>query len=185
MSVYIDFNVRQSDNARELLFNETSGTYNASSNAGGWGSPNDTVGLATTVELKVTPPGGTQVTLDLSTNYPTADSTIDYTIRTQDLGLGTDEKFADGIWLFEYEVTTSGQGLITNVQSVLLLGQARICVYDMLADVDLDCCDGTSLRRALEANTYLYAAIASASVGDTDKFTELLALIDNYCNNEC
>jgi hypothetical protein len=185
MPVYIDFNIRESDNARELLFNETTGTYNASSNAGGWGSPNDAVGTATTVELKITPPDGTQVTLDLSTNYPTADSTIDQTIRTQDLSLGTDLKFADGLWLFEYEVTTSGQGLITNTQTILLLGQARICVFDMLADVDLNDCDGSELRRALEANTYLHAAIASASVGDTDKFTELLALIDNYCNNEC
>jgi hypothetical protein len=185
MSVYIDFNIRESDNARELLFNETTGAYNASTNPGGWGSPNDAVGTATTVELKVTPPGGTETTLDLSASYPTADSTTDFAIRTQDLGLETDAKFADGEWLFVYEVTTSGQGLITNTQTILLSGQARICVFGLLADVNIADCDGSDLRRALEAKTYLDAAVASAAVGDTDKFASLLALINNYCNNEC
>ena len=183
-SVYIDFNVRESDNAREFLFNETTGTYNGSSNLGGWGSPND-LATASTVELKITPPGGTQVTLDLSSSFPTADSAIDYTIRTQDLSLGTDLKFADGEWLFVYEVTTPIEGTITNTQTILILGQARICVNGLLANVDLCDCDGSDLRRALEAKTYLDAATASAAVGDIDKFTELLGLINNYCAKTC
>lgn len=188
MSVYIDFNIRESDNAREILFNETTGAYNASGNPGGWGSPNDATTDATDpalIVLKVTPPGGTEVSLDLSTSYPTADSTIDFTIRTQDLGLGTDDKFADGAWLFVYEVTTTTQGLITNTQTVLISGQARICVFGLLADININDCDGSDLRRALEAKTYLDAAVASAAVGDIDKFASLLTLINNYCNNAC
>lgn len=185
MSLYIDFNIRESDNARELLFNETTGTYNASANPGGWGTPNEATSAATAAVLKITPPGGTEVTLDLYSTFPTTDSTIDNAIRTQDLSLGTDEKFEDGEWLFVYEVTTPLEGTITNTQTILILGQARICVNDLLANVDLCDCDGSDLRRALEAKTYLDAATASAAVGDICKFTELLGLINNYCTKTC
>ena len=56
MSLYIDFNIRESDNARELLFNETTGTYNASANPSGWGTPNEATSAATAAVLKITPP---------------------------------------------------------------------------------------------------------------------------------
>ena len=184
MSIYIDFNIRESDNAREILFNETTGAYNVSTNPGGWGDAENTTD-ATAAVLKVTPPGGTEVTLDLYSTFPTADYTTDNVIRTQDLSLGTDLKFEDGEWLFVYEVTTPLEGVICNTQTILLLGQARICVNCLLADIDICDCDGSDLRRALEAKTYLDAATASAAVGDVNKFKSLVDLINNYCAKTC
>lgn len=185
MAIFIDYNVYQSDNAKELKFVETTGAYNAVSNTGGWGAPNELVGDATLVELKITPPGGSEVTIDISTNFPTTDNAIEKTLRSQDLGLGTDVGLPDGIWDFKYEVTTPSQGLIVNCQNILISGGARCCVYNMLADAEIHDCDGSDLRRALEAFTYYRSALACAAAGHTDKFTELLALIANYCNKTC
>ena len=186
MSLYTDFNIKQSDNAKEFTFTETTGAYNASTNVGGWGSPNEATSTATAVTLEVTPPGATAaISIDMSASYPTAVSTTEKTIRTQDLSLGTDGEFADGLWIFEYIVTTPLEGALSNKQTIFISGAARCCVYNMLADIDLCDCDGTERARALEAFTYYRSAIACAAVGDSSKFTLILAIIEKYCNPTC
>lgn len=184
MAVYIDFNVSESDNAKELSFIETTGAYDPVSNTGGWGAPNEATTDATLVQLKITPPDGTEVILDITPDYPTTDRSITKTIRSQDLVTGIDDDILpDGLWLFKYEVTTPIQGLIINCQTILISGNARCCVYGLLADIDLCDCDGSERARALEAFTYYRAAIACAASGNTEKFTELLKLIKTYCES--
>jgi len=188
-NLFVDFNIQESDNAREFTFFETTGAYNASDNAGGYGSPNDDTTDVTVAELKVTPPGGTEVTLDLlvlSSSFPTTDSTAEYTFKTQDIGLGTDDQFEDGAWLFKWEITSPNESAtVVNQQTILVSGKARCCVYHMLCEIDLcNCCDA-DLARALEAFTYYRAAIACAACGNADKFADLITIINKYCNDEC
>ena len=189
MSLFIDFNIKQSDNARQLSFTETTGTYDAGSNIGGYGAPNDVVGDATVLQLKITPPGGAEVTINMLvpvSGYPTTNKELEYIIKSQDVGLGTDLELPDGIWIIKYETTTPGQGvnpLISN-QKILISGKARCCVSKLMACIDIADCDGTERARALEAWTYYKSAVYCAAVGDEAKFSDLLAIIQGYCN-EC
>lgn len=183
MGLALDFNIRQSDNARELSFKETTGVYHVTDNPGGWGAPNDTTSDPTGVLLKITTPDGNQTTLDLSATFPTTDNTQEYLIHSQDLGLGTDVKLPDGIWDFEYEIDTPGEpAFVRSIQRIFISGNARCCVYNLLASVDLCDCDGSDLARALEAYTYYRVAVACAFTGNEDHFTDALNLINKYCN---
>tara|TARA_R110002020_G_scaffold466793_1_gene689745 strand:- start:51 stop:632 length:582 start_codon:yes stop_codon:yes gene_type:complete len=191
MALFINFNIKQSDNAREFTFTETTGAYHAANNPGGWGAPNPTTAGSTAATLSITPPGSTTVTvLNLFTlvpAFPTTSSSQEFAIKSQDLALGTDLQFADGIWKMTYTVTTAGSVVFTNDQSIFISGKARCCVYGLLADADISCCDcdGSDLSRALEAFTYYRSAIACAACGNSDKFTEALAIVNNYCDNKC
>lgn len=189
MGLTLDFNIKQSDNARELSFTETTGTYNVSDNPGGYGAPNDVVGDATVVELKITPPNGTEITINMlspATGFPTTNKELEHIVRSQDLGLGTDVQLPDGVWSMTYEVTTPGEpSIVTTTQSILISGKARCCVNKMLANIDLCDCDGSDLARALEAFTYYRIAVYCAQCGDGNKFTETLEIIHKYCNNCC
>jgi len=188
-NLFVDFNISQSDNAREFKFTETTGAYNASTNPGGYGAPNDATTDATSCILKVTPPGGTEASLDLlvlSSLYPTTDRTVEFSIKSQDIGLAVDAQFVDGAWTFQYEIESPNEAsTVINTQTILISGMARCCVFGMLADVDLCDCDGTDLARALEAYTYYRAAIACAACGDSSKFASILSIIDKYCNKQC
>lgn len=188
MAIFVDFNVKQSDNAKELLFTETTGAYNITSNTGGYGAPNEPHTDATAATLDVTDPSGTTTTINLfggAPDYPKDDLNNEHSIRTQALGLGDDLEFPDGIYTFKYDVTLPVQGVVSNEQCILISGKARCCVYGMLATVDLCDCDGSDLKRALEAFTYYRAAVACAASGESSKFEELLAIIDKYCKGQC
>lgn len=187
MGLSLDFNIRQSDNARELSFTETTGIFNNPNNLGGWGAPNDDTNEATTVSIKVTPPDMPEVTINMlvpATGFPTTNKNLEYIIKSQDVGLDTDVELPDGIWTIKYEIVSPGEGNIpiSSIQKILLSGQARCCVMKLLADVDLCDCDGTDKARALEAFTYYRMAISCALRGDEGKFLELLEIIKKYCN---
>ena len=187
MSLTLDYNISQSDNARELTFTEQTGTYNLSTNPGGFGSPNPTTSDALTAVLTITDPDDDSYTLDIfADSFPTTDSTQELNIRTQDLGLGTDEQFTDGKWTFTYTITTATE-TFTSTQIILLLGQSRCCVFGLLANADVSCCNcgNNSMAKALEAYTWYRLAITAASCGDSNKFTKILDVIDKYCNSEC
>ena len=189
MGLQLDFNLRESDNTKELSFTDTTGTYNAVSNPGGFGSPNDLTSDATIVELKITPPGGTEVIIDMlipASGFPTTNKELEYIIKSQDLGLGTDADLPDGIWSITYEITTPGEtSVVSSIQKIFISGQARCCVNNLFCDVDLCDCDGTQLAQALEASAYLKVARACAGCGNDTKFLQTLEIIKNYCNKSC
>ncbi len=192
MALFLNFNIKESDNARELAFTETTGAYDAANNPGGWGAPNPLTSDMETATLSILPPGATTAT-DLNlfpSSYPTTSNIQEFIIKSQDLGLGTDVKLPDGLWEMTYTVTdtTPNPDLVyTNNQTIFVSGQARCCVYGLLADTDISCCDcdGSDLARALEAFTYYRAAIACAACGNTSKFTEALGIVNNYCDSKC
>jgi len=191
MALYLNFNIKQSDNARELAFTETTGAYHAANNPGGWGAPNPLTSDQELATLSITPPGGTATVLNLfASSYPTTSNIQEFIIKSQDLGLGTDVQLPDGLWEMTYTVTdtTPVVDLVyTNDQTIFVSGQARCCAYGLLADADISCCDcdGSDLARALEAFTYYRSALACAACGNSSKFTEALAIVNNYCDDKC
>ena len=188
MALTLDFLIKQSDNSRELTFTETTGSYVAGSNPGGWGSPNATLAQATSAVLTITDPDDEVYTLDIEPDsFPTNDSTQELTIRTQDLGLTADGKFTDGKWTFLYTVVANAV-TYTSTQIILLSGQTRCSVFGLLASADVSACtdcDGSELARALEAYTYYRMAVAAAACGNSTKFQEIIDVLDKYIDSDC
>lgn len=188
MGLSLDFNIKQSDNAKELRFTEQTGAYSSPNNIGGWGAPNAlTAGPHNIIDILVTPPNSPEVTINLISpvsGFPTTNKSLEKIIKSQDVGLDANVELPDGIWIIKYEVETPGEGessIFCN-QKILLSGQARCCVYGLLAKVELCDCDGSDKARALEAWTYYRMALACALTGDEGKFLELLEIVKSYCN---
>lgn len=198
MAVVLNFEIEQSDNAKKLIFKETTGAYDALLNADGWGAPNEDTtdeAVASATALTITTPGGTATTYTgattgwsaLTNSYPTTDNDVELEITSDMLGTGDDVKHTDGVWTFKYEITT-GTTTYTTEHKVFISGSIRCCVYKKLAAIDtVDCnCDSTEKTYALEAFTFYRSLIANASCGNEDKYTELLALTGKLCStNKC
>ena len=192
MATVLNFEIEQSDNAKTLIFKETTGAYDALLNTDGWGSPNEAVGDAVTTTLTITTPGGsatdyTSAEITGLGSFPTADTGLELEITSDDLNTGEDVKHADGVWTFKYTVVTSGTTYTTE-HKVFISGSIRCCVYKKLAAIDtVDCdCDSSEKAYALQAFTYYRALIANAACGNEDKYDELLALTGKLCStNKC
>ena len=188
MATLLTFDVQQSDNARTLIFKETTGAYDALNNTGGWGTPNEETSDAVTTTLTITDPSGTvtaltSVELTGLGSFPTTNTSLELDIALQDLGGTTDGKHADGVYTFTYTVVT-GIATYETSHKVFVSGQARCCVYGMLAKVDtVDCdCDATEKADALEAYTFYRSLIANAACGNEDKYTDVLAIVNKLCD---
>lgn len=192
MAVVVNFEIEQSDNAKKLIFKETTGLYDALLNTDGWETPNDTA-VGGTATLTITPPGGTATEYDSTdiaglASFPTSNAALELEITTDDLNTGEDAKHADGVWTFLYTVTAASTTVYTVEHKVFISGSIRCCVYKKLAAIDtVDCdCDSTEKSYALQAFTYYRSLIANAACGNEDKYTELLALTNKLCStNKC
>jgi hypothetical protein len=188
MAVLLNFEIEESDNSKKLIFKETTGAYDSSNNTDGWGSPNEATTDAVTVTLTITDPSDTETALtstELSglASYPTTDTSLELEIALEDLGGTTGGKHADGVYTFEYEIVTA-DNTYTTTHKVFVSGQARCCVYGMLAAVDtVDCdCDAQEKTNALEAFTFYRSLIANAAAGNETKYDETLAIVNNLCD---
>jgi hypothetical protein len=207
MAVVLNFVIEQSDNAKKLIFGETTGAYDASLNTDGWGTPNEDTSdeaVSSATSLTITPPAadgsaqdpataGTTYTgtnpkwLALINSYPTTDTGLELEITSQMLGGDTDEKHPDGVWTFKYEITTGTQTYTTE-HKVFVSGSIRCCVNKKLAAIDtVDCdCDSTEKSYALQAYTFYLSLLANADCGNEDGYKDILSLTRKLCStNKC
>ena len=185
MSVQLSFNVCQNSTCKVLTFFETTGAYTAT-NIGGWGSPNELTSDAVAAVLTVTDPAGLNTyTFNLFTNspaYPTTSDLTGFAIQSQDLGLATGIKIPDGIYTFNYTVTTA-TSIYTQTSSVFLMCAVACCVWKIVAKVAEGGCDcnSSAYENALKVMTLFRGLCYAAKCGHTDSFDDLMDTINNYC----
>ena len=75
MSLILQFNISQSADCTEFVFQDTTGIYNAVGNPGGWGTPNVDI-------LSVTPPCTLDITLPDGVTTYQIDLTGDVAVRS-------------------------------------------------------------------------------------------------------
>ena len=184
MAVLLNFSVCSSSDCTELTFIETTGAY-SSANATGWGSPNELTSDATAATLAITTPAATTTTLNIISLFPQSVSNIEYIITLASVGYTAVTAFPNGIYTFVYTVTTSTT-TYTQTKRILIYCQAACCVWGMFAEIaDSDCdCETSKIDDALEAWAYYKALVYAASCGPETKFTNLLTILDDICNNE-
>lgn len=116
MSIYLKPVVTQAGDCKSFTFSETTGTYNSSTNTGGYGAPNFTVADVNTATVTITPfESDTSTEINVFSTFPTTDSEIEFTITNEDMGYSEDESIADGVYDIVYELT--GDFAITGVNT--------------------------------------------------------------------
>lgn len=182
----------------ELLVSETTGTYNALTNVGGYGNPNPETSEVSTYTLIITDPDNIQYTIDLfaTTVFPTTDSTITYSIPLTSLGNRT--YIEDGYWQFSWTVT----GLINNFpdpdlpfsnsnnSASYFTCNAECCVAALLAKIDItedecNCNDNSkNIMNYLKAKAFLESLKNAAFCGKLTLFNNIQSAITKLCNKK-
>lgn len=184
MSLVLTFNVCSNSNCKTVNFNETTGTYNVTTNPTGWGTPNATIASATTATLTITKPDTTEIVINLFSTYPTTDSTLLRTITQTELE--NTGKLTDGLYTFLYTVTANSVVYTQTIQK-LLYCQITCCVNNMWADVAksggcLDC-DSIAKDKARKAQALLSGLESVAEAGNKDAFDNILSVLTKLCNS--
>ena len=126
----------------ELLIKETTGVYNASTNTGGYGSPNATTASVLTAVLTITSPSAQVYTINLFDNgFPSSVTTFEYVIPMSELGNRTE--IEDGQWTFLYTITTNTDTTYRVTKSYIFTCGSECCVAKLLGDLDISDCDCT------------------------------------------
>lgn len=181
MAVELKFSICEATDCKSLTFKELTGSYDAATNTGGWGAPNELTTDAINATLSITDPSGVTYTdVDLfSSSFPKTDPNAGVVISPP----STLTKFSDGFWEFTYSVTT-GTTTYTAYQKLFLFCEVEAEVCSMISKLDVDdcTCDLEKVNRALQANAYLKAlmyAIGSANECSVDDiYASLKRLID-------
>lgn len=102
MAVVLNFS--PSDRPDRIVFNETTGAYDAVTNTTGWGAPNEVVGDAVSATLQFGVPGLTDlIEIDVSDDLPTTNTSLNLSISAEDLGIS---HITSGVWKIIYTVVT-------------------------------------------------------------------------------
>jgi hypothetical protein len=180
----------------ELVVSETTGAYNALTNTGGYGAPNPELVEVQGYTLTITDPDDVTYTIDLfaTAEFPTDDSTIQYTIPMSQLGNRT--VIEDGYWQFSWTVT----GLIDDFpnpginftasgnSASYFTCNAECCVSALLAKIDIDedecnCNDNSkNIMNYLKAKAFLESLRNAAFCGNLTLFNTIQAAITKLCN---
>ena len=176
------------DSCTELIVSETTGAYNATTNVGGYGSPNPTTASVSSYSLVITSPDNTDYTINLFTNgFPTTDSTIQYSIPLA--SLGNRSVIEDGYWQFAWTVVgNDGEAYtVENNSAYYFTCNSACCVKALRAKIDLndDCCCSTSnseVEDYLKAKVLLDGLKDAAFCGKLTLFNNIKANLTKLCN---
>lgn len=196
----LKYEICQSDNCRWLIFNETTGAYNATTNPGGWDATeavNPDWNNATSASLIVTTPDGDSFTFfddpaffwNEGGDFPTDDSTLQYVITAEMLGFDSGDKLPDGMYTFTYAV----EGAInsdtytssTTCKKLVTCG-LDCCLQKLAKEAAKDTCDGCKDNKQsalLKMSAKLLAAKAAAACGMENRANKLIKELNWLCNN--
>lgn len=175
-------------NCTELVFSELTGIYNASTNVGGYGTPNPAASEFTGAILTVTAPDGTVYDIDmLEYDFPTNNTATEYIIDLADLDNRT--SIEDGFWQFSYTITADlTPSSYTVTKSYYFYCNARCCVSTLLASIDIsaletDAINNKKIDNYTRARTFLYSLESAANCADETKFNKIKSLVLKLCRN--
>ncbi len=205
MALQLGLHICQSTNCKELKISETTGVYDANTNPGGWGLPNQPLVSDPTLDaiIDITAPDGTIYSFSKSdigpVNFLFPDPTglLEMVFNYSGGIVGnysnptTTSAFPDGFYGIKYTITylkgVTPVTIFTN-QSILLTCQTRCCVDKLfhMASQTKECadCDSNLLNKALEAEAYMKSAEYAAACGKVEMAKKNLAKAQWICNTK-
>lgn len=181
----------QSSDCTQLTLTDVTGSYNAVSNAGGYGSPNVNTSNVTSITISGTIylPAGTTVTIPSNTLFPTATTPTfnlyQAWILTTALFSISGNTFQDGIYSLTYTVNSSlgGGSNYTNTYTwqQLITCNADCCIGNALSAINPCDCDSDDVY---EMFGILQAAKAASGATMNSKALDLLNTVTQWCNKQ-
>lgn len=184
MSLLPSFVILQSDNSETISVYDNTGAYSAT-NAGGYGSPNPTIGDVTeaTLAISLRSSDGTFAEYNTIDVYPTLPNVLEtpFEISGEDAGFGTDALFPDGIYQMVY--TVSGDGFSESVTEYIVL-QASInaCYTEAAVTLSQCACNCDSLDNGIIEMDFYLGQLERAKVsGNLNWIANILSKLTNLC----
>jgi len=190
MALIPKLNFCLNNSCSELLVNETTGVINPTSNVGGYGSPNPTTAIVTSYSLIITDPNDVTYTIDLfASNFPTTDSTMEYSIPLSLLGNRT--VIEDGFWQFSWTVASNvalEEFTAVGNSASYFTCNTECCVAALLAAIDVeedDCnCNKEQSQKILDylkAKAFLESLRNAAFCGKLTLFNNIKSILTKMC----
>lgn len=181
MAIITSFSVCQTNGCSSLIFNDLTGAYSLD-NLNGYNSPNEDITNATAV-LNITSPTGTITSITL-TGFPTTNKSLEFTITGEDIGYSSGI-IPDGLYTFQYVVTTALGTIITQTRTQGLLCNVNCCVKSMFLDVNTECQDCIKAidNNSIKAYLMLKGLEYSLYCNNTTNFNNTLTQLNKLCNN--
>lgn len=169
------------DNCKTLVIRDITGAYNASTNTGGYGTPNPNIGDVTGSTLIITvPSSNTPITINNPVGLPTLDSTFKYKVPANILS-----PISDGIYKIEFRVKVGDDTYTYGERYFFFTCNVECCIFKMYAKIAtiIDCsCDNNIIKNALYASTLLEGLKASKDCGDISAINNILNKLTELCN---
>jgi len=168
---------------------DTTGTYNATTNLGGWGSPNPTRAGITSATVSIYLPSATTpvvvTTVTSTVQAAAAEEFLIYSYSLADLNISTDV-LPDGIYRIVYTVVSSGTTYI-NDQSFLSYAQVKCCIFNKFANfIDDSCGCKKDTSDLLTQWSMLKAIMFGVAGGNLIEANTILTKLQTMCDiNKC
>lgn len=200
----LDFSICSGSACKSLIFKELTSTHTLRP-SGGWDTTdlvNDlpTIANASTAVLSIISPSGVTYSFDLYDDFPTTDTTQEYTILNTQLGLNSSNKLLSGIYTVTYTLTgteldgddlslTDPPGSWVATKTIQFLVSCKeVCNLDKLASrITIDnCCDNQLMEDYIQAQAYLDLASNNAECQKLNLSVLFLQKVNNLLNsNNC
>jgi len=185
MALETSINICIKNACSTIVFKETTGAYNVTTNPTGYGSPNPTTASVTAAVLKVIGPDDVEYSIDmLAEGFPTTNVDLEYEIPLDLIGNRT--VIEDGYWQFIYTVTSTTDYIATNTS--IFTCNSQCCILKLLLAINEDSNDITVANKK-KKDTYIMAKIHLEALkhyaycGNLDKFDNIKLIIDKICEN--
>lgn len=184
MALTLGLNVTTED-CKNLIFTETTGAYNVTTNPTGWGTPNPTIASASLATVSVTVPNGTVYTFSVAgSSFPTTTITQQYVIPYTSLGMTSSSGLVDGLYSILYSLSVTPGVIYLQLQKTMIVCNLECCIDKMLLDLDLSCeCSEDAKENYLTAHAIFEQIQHSIECGDLDTAEELVDMANKLCKN--
>jgi hypothetical protein len=191
MALQLKFTICQTPTCTKLEFKEETGSYDVSSNPGGYDETFSVPANPATSEfeeavLQITTPSNMVYTFDVYPAWPTISTTNYYTINGTDLGF-IDNKIVDGLYEVVYTITSDTEEYVAS-NYFLFTCQIDCCIDKLYGKVtpENSCCDCESnnyLKAAMDAEGYVCAAKNALACGKLNLVKTFIAKAQSVCAN--
>lgn len=187
MALELSYQVCLQECCKQIQITDTTYLYSVD-NLGGWGYPNDLRSSVVSATLLLTDPNSVDYTIDITAEVLADDVIV---ITSDEIGLTADTEIPSGIYYFTITVDTGTEYTFDITKLFYCTEEKRF--HKLMGeynptDCGCGCSEDKTLEKILDIWTYLQVLKDAACCGKTDKFTELLEIIntllgDNPCSN--
>lgn len=186
----INFSAHESCDSQNIVFTDTTGSYDAVTNVTGWGAPNSTLGMIQDAEIVVIDPTGTQYNIEWGVfgSFLPNSTNGSFMINMSMLGGTAGTTMTQGLYQIEYRILVAedlSAGTWLSVRKYMFCySTIKCCVHKMLAALDMcdDCPCDSEKQTALEAYTLYKAMLYASSCGSITKADKIFKQVSRLCN---